>query len=116
MSLYTDVGGFDRILALCKGLARPAAAGSVGLASVRAGITPDARRAPGGVPRRGVRRSATLHRRLRRRERDAACPAGDREHAELDEAGLVAFDMAVSDIGLTGDVARRVSGYFRRAT
>lgn len=42
--------------------------------------------------------------------------AGHGEHADLDEACLKAFDMAVSDIGLTGEVARRVSGYFRRAT
>lgn len=38
------------------------------------------------------------------------------EHVELDEACLKAFDLAVVDVGLTGEVAQRVSGYFRRAT
>jgi hypothetical protein len=38
------------------------------------------------------------------------------EHVELDEACLAAFDRAVADVGLTGEVAQRVSAYFRRAT
>jgi hemoglobin len=38
------------------------------------------------------------------------------EHVELDEACLRAFDRAVADVGLAGEVADRVSGYFRRAT
>src|SRR5262249_54632176 len=38
------------------------------------------------------------------------------EHIELDEACLKAFDVALADVGLTGDVAQRVSAYFRRAT
>ena len=37
-------------------------------------------------------------------------------HVELDEACLKAFDLAVADIGLWGEPARRVSAYFRRAT
>jgi hemoglobin len=38
------------------------------------------------------------------------------EHIELDEACLKAFDLALADIGLSGDLADRVSAYFRRAT
>ena len=38
------------------------------------------------------------------------------EHVELDEACLKAFDLAIADIRLSGDLAQRVSGYFRRAT
>jgi hemoglobin len=37
-------------------------------------------------------------------------------HIELDEACLKAFDLALADIGLSGEPAARASGYFRRAT
>ena len=42
--------------------------------------------------------------------------AGHGEHVDLDEACLKAFDLAVADVGLAGDVAQRISAYFRRAT
>ena len=42
--------------------------------------------------------------------------SGQGEHVELDEACLKAFDLAVADVGLSGQVAQRVSNYFRRAT
>jgi hemoglobin len=38
------------------------------------------------------------------------------EHVELDEACLEAFDRALSDVGIVGDGATRASAYFRRAT
>ena len=37
-------------------------------------------------------------------------------HIELDEACLAAFDLALADVGMTGEPAARASSYFRRAT
>jgi hemoglobin len=38
------------------------------------------------------------------------------EHHELDEACLWEFDLAVAEVGISGDTATEVSAYFRRAT
>jgi hemoglobin len=38
------------------------------------------------------------------------------EHHELDEACLSEFDLAVAEVGISGDTATEVSAYFRRAT
>ena len=38
------------------------------------------------------------------------------EHIDLDEACLQAFDLAVADVGVSGEVAQRISAYFRSAT
>ena len=37
-------------------------------------------------------------------------------HIELDEACLAEFDRALSDVGITGEVAKRAAAYFRQAT
>ena len=37
-------------------------------------------------------------------------------HAELDEACLLEFDLALADVGITGDPATAAGAYFRRAT
>lgn len=37
-------------------------------------------------------------------------------HVELDEACLAAFERALSDVGLSGEPARRAYEYFRQAT
>ena len=37
-------------------------------------------------------------------------------HIELDEACLAAFDRALADVGVTGEPAAKASAYFRRAT
>ncbi len=37
-------------------------------------------------------------------------------HVELDEACLIEFDRALSDVGIIGDAAKAASAYFRRAT
>jgi hemoglobin len=42
--------------------------------------------------------------------------SGNGIHEELDEACLRAFDKALADVGVTGDAAQRASAYFRRAT
>lgn len=42
--------------------------------------------------------------------------AGNGVHPELDEACLAAFDRALADTDITGDIATRVSAYFRNAT
>ena len=42
--------------------------------------------------------------------------AGNGVHVELDEACLAAFDQALSEVGIEGDVAVRAAAYFRRAT
>lgn len=42
--------------------------------------------------------------------------AGNGEHVDLDEACLKLFDQALRDVGITDDVAMRISTYFRAAT
>jgi truncated hemoglobin YjbI len=42
--------------------------------------------------------------------------AGNGVHEELDEACLALFDRALTDVGMTGDVAAKISTYFRAAT
>lgn len=42
--------------------------------------------------------------------------AGNGDHAELDEACLRAFDQALADCKMTGESANRASAYFRHAT
>ena len=116
MSLYEEVGGFDRILALCKAWHARLKQDPLAWHPFEHGTHPrhDERLAAylaeafGGPP---------LY--------TAACGdessmqrihAGNGVHDELDEACLKAFDQAVADIGLSGDAAQRVSAYFRRAT
>ena len=42
--------------------------------------------------------------------------AGNGVHEELDEACLTAFDRALADTGISGDVAVGIAAYFRGAT
>src|SRR5258708_5622390 len=42
--------------------------------------------------------------------------AGNGVHVELDEECLTAFDQALCDVGMTGEPAVRASQYFRKAT
>jgi hemoglobin len=42
--------------------------------------------------------------------------AGNGIHAELDEACLDAFDLALIDVGITGEAGEGISRYFREAT
>ena len=116
MSLYADVGGFDRILALCKAWQLRLKQDALAWHPFEHGTHPhhDERLAAylseafGGPPLYSAGYgSETAVQRMH------ACNG---EHIDLDEACLKAFDLAVADIGLTGDPARRVSAYFRRAT
>ena len=116
MTLYEEVGGFDRILALCKAWQSRLKQDPLAWHPFEHGTHPqhDERLAAylaeafGGPPlysaHHGDESSV---------QRIHACNG---EHVELDEACLKAFDLAVADVGLTGQVAGRVSGYFRRAT
>lgn len=116
MSLYTDVGGFDRLLALCKAWHTRLKQDPLAWHPFEHGTHPrhDERLAAylseafGGPPlyTAGYGDESAMMR----------LHAGHGEHAELDEACLKAFDLAIADVGLTGDVAARVSAYFRRAT
>ena len=116
MSLYQDVGGFDRILALCKAWQVRLREDSLAWHPFEHGKHPrhDERLAAylseafGGPPlySAGYGDETTV-------QRMHACNG---EHHELDEAVLKAFDLAVADVGLSGEAAERVSAYFRRAT
>lgn len=116
MSLYDEVGGFDRILALCKAWQARLRQDELAWHPFSHGTHPnhDERLAAylaqafGGPPlyTAGYGDETSV-------QRLHACNG---EHIELDEACLKAFDLAVADIGLTGEPARRVSAYFRRAT
>jgi hemoglobin len=116
MSLYQEVGGFDRILALCKAWHLRLRADPLAWHPFEHGTHPhhDERLAAylaeafGGPPlyTAGYGDESSM----------ARIHAGHGEHVELDEACLKAFDLAAADIGLSGEVAQRVCGYFRRAT
>src|SRR5215218_2529777 len=116
MSLYDDVGGFDRILALCKAWQSRLQQNPVAWHPFEHGTHPRHHErlaaylseAFGGPPlyTAGYGDESAV-------QRTHSCNG---EHVELDEACLDAFDQAVADIGLSGDVAQRVSAYFRRAT
>ncbi|HSI72147.1 MAG TPA: hypothetical protein VK934_03135 [Fimbriimonas sp.] len=115
-SLYDDVGGYDRILALTKRwhelcLANPDASHpfehdlhphhSVRLAAYLA-------EAFGGpnLYSAGYGDETSV-------QRMHACNG---EHRDLDEACLSEFARALSDVGITGGTAQRALAYFRRAT
>jgi hemoglobin len=116
MSLYDDVGGFDRVLALCKAWQARLRQDALAWHPFEHGTHPrhDERLAAylseafGGPPlyTAGYGDESSI-------QRIHACNG---EHIELDEACLKAFDLALADIGLSGDLAHRVSAYFRRAT
>jgi len=116
MTLYEQVGGFDRILALCRAWHVRLQQDPLAWHPFEHGTHPrhDERLAAylseafGGPPlyTAGYGDESSMQR----------VHAGHGSHVDLDEACLKAFDLAVSDIGLTGPVAQRVSGYFRRAT
>ena len=42
--------------------------------------------------------------------------AGNGEHTDIDEACIAAFDQALVEVGIPEDAAKRASDYFRRAT
>lgn len=116
MSLYSDIGGFDRVLALCKAWHTRLRQDPLAWHPFEHGTHPhhDERLAAylseafGGPPlyTAGYGNESGM----------VQIHSGHGEHLELDEACLGAFELAIADIGLTGDVARRVSAYFRRAT
>ena len=116
MSLYEEVGGFDRILALCKAWHARLKTDPLAWHPFEHGTHPRHNErlaaylseAFGGPPlyTAGYGDESSMQR----------IHAGNGVHVELDEACLNAFDLAVADVGLTGDVAQRVSRYFRRAT
>jgi hemoglobin len=116
MSLYADVGGFDNVLALCKAWHTRLREDPLAFHPFEHGTHPhhDLRLAAylaeafGGPPlyTAGYGDESSMVR----------IHAGHGAHVDLDEACLKAFDLAVADIGLTGELADQVSGYFRRAT
>lgn len=116
MSLYDDIGGFDRILALCKAWQARLQQDPLAWHPFEHGTHPrhDERLAAylseafGGPPlyTAGYGDESSM-------QRIHACNG---VHVELDEACLSAFALAVADIGLSGEPAERVCAYFRRAT
>jgi hemoglobin len=115
-TLYQDVGGFDRILALTRAWHRLCLADPVAAHPFEHQLHPqhDERLAAYlaealGGPRlytAGYGDESTLQR----------MHAGNGVHEELDEACLAAFDRALGQVGITGETATRMAGYFRRAT
>ena len=116
MSLYEDIGGFDRILALCKAWHSRLQQDALAWHPFERGTHPHHHErlaaylseAFGGPPlyTAGYGDETSVQRRH-------ACNG---EHVELDEACLRAFDQAIADVGLAGDVGQRVSAYYRNAT
>ena len=116
MTLYDEIGGFDRILALCRAWHARLKQDPLAWHPFEHGVHPrhDERLAAylaeafGGPPlyTAGYGDESSMTR----------IHAGHGEHVDLDEACLKAFDLAVADVALSESVGRRVSGYFRRAT
>jgi hemoglobin len=116
MTLYEEVGGFDRILAICRAWHVRLKGDPLAWHPFEHGTHPrhDERLAAylseafGGPPlyTAGYGDESSMQR----------MHAGHGDHVELDEACLKAFDLAIADAGLTGVVAQRLSAYFRRAT
>ena len=115
-TLYDEIGGFDKILALCRRwhelcLADPEAAHPFEHA-----LHPqhDERLAAylaeafgGPALYSGGYGDESYVQRLH------ACNG---EHVELDEACLTQFGRALADVGITGSASERAAAYFRRAT
>ena len=116
MTLYDEIGGFDRILALCRAWHARLKQDPLAWHPFEHGVHPrhDERLAAylaeafGGPPlyTAGYGDESSMTR----------IHAGHGEHVDLDEACLKAFDLAVADVALSESVGRRVSRYFRRAT
>lgn len=116
MSLYSELGGFDRMLALCRAWHARLQQDPLAWHPFEHGTHPrhDERLAAylseafGGPPlyTAGYGDESSMLR----------LHAGHGDHPELDEACLKAFDLAIGDAGITGELAARVSAYFRRAT
>jgi hemoglobin len=115
-TLYQEVGGFDAILALCRRwhalcLADPGAAHPF-----ERNLHPnhDERLAAylaeawGGPPlyTAGYGDETSIQR----------LHAGNEIHIELDEACLAQFVLAVSAMGISEEIGKRLNAYFRRAT
>lgn len=116
VSLYEQVGGFDRILALTRRWHELCVQDPVAAHPFEHALHPqhDERLAAYlaeafGGPKlyTGGYGDETSVQRLH------ACNG---IHVELDEACLTAFDQALADVGITGSTAERVAEYFRRAT
>jgi hemoglobin len=115
-SLYEAVGGFDRVLALVRAWHRLCLADPVAAHPFEHPLHPrhDERLAAylaeafggPGLYTAGYGDESSMQR----------LHAGNGVHEELDEACLAAFDRALDEVGITGDTAARVAGYFRRAT
>ena len=110
MSLYEDIGGFDPILALCKAWQARLRQDPLAWHPFEHGTHPrhEERLAAylseafGGPPlyTAGYGDESSV-------QRTHACNG---DHIELDEACLTAFDLAVASVGLSGELAQRVSG------
>lgn len=115
-TLYTQIGGFDIVLALCKRwhklcLTDPAAAHPfehITHPQHDERLAAYLSEAFGGpkLYTAGYGDETSV-------QRMHACNG---EHIELDEACLRAFDQALADVGITGETACQVSSYFRNAT
>lgn len=115
-SLYDQIGGFDRVLVLCRRWHELCMADPLAAHPFEHGLHPyhDERLAAYlaealGGPKlysAGYGDESSVQK----------LHAGNGVHVELDEACLAAFDRAIADVGIEGEPATRISAYFRRAT
>jgi hemoglobin len=116
MSLYEEVGGFDRILALCKAWHSRLQQDPLAWHPFEHGTHPQHDERLAAYLAQAFGGPALYTAGFGDESSMLRLHAGHGEHAELDEACLRAFDLAIADVGLTGTVAQRVSDYFRSAT
>jgi hemoglobin len=116
MSLYEDVGGFDRILALCKAWHSRLQQDPLAWHPFEHGTHPQHNERLAAYLAQAFGGPALYTAGIGDESSMLRIHAGHGEHADLDEACLKAFDLAIADVGLTGAVAQRVSAYFRTAT
>lgn len=115
-SLYDRIGGFDVVLALCRRWHALCLQDPLAAHPFERGLHPqhDERLAAylseafgGPALYTGGYGDETYVQRIH---------AGNGVHIDLDEACLGRFDQALNDVGIAGDIAVRISTYFRSAT
>lgn len=116
LSLYEQIGGFDKVLSLCRiwhsrCLANPEAAHPF-----EHGLHPQHEERLAAYLAEAFGGPALYTAGYGSESQVQRVHAGNGDHVDLDEACLAEFDQALTDVGITGEVASTLSAYFRSAT
>ncbi|WP_075845216.1 oxidoreductase [Saccharomonospora sp. CUA-673] len=115
MSLYEDVGGFDRILAVCRRWHELCLDDPLAQHPFSHGMHPQHDERLAAYLAEAVGGPALYTAGYGDESSMRRLHAGQGSDADMEEACLRLFDQALSDVGVTGDAAQCVSAYFRAA-